>query len=156
MADVVDAQKRSQMMSGIRGQNTRPEILLRKALHRRGFRFRLHVATLPGKPDIVFPKWRAIIQVQGCFWHCHKCHLFKWPSTRVDFWRIKITSNRQRDVETNRALAVAGWRILTVWECATKGRTRLPEGELTDLAAAWLLSGTGNKTLQGRLNNGSC
>jgi DNA mismatch endonuclease, patch repair protein len=154
MADVVDRQTRSRMMSGIGPTDTRPEVHLRRALHRRGFRYRLHVAALPGKPDIVFPKWRAIIQVHGCFWHCHECHLFKWPSTRVDFWRTKITRNRKRDAETNRALAGAGWRILTVWECATKGRTRLAEGELTNLAAAWLLSGTGNMTLRGRLNAG--
>jgi DNA mismatch endonuclease (patch repair protein) len=150
MADVVDRQTRSRMMSGIGPKDTRPEVQLRRALHRRGFRYRLHVATLPGKPDIVFPKWRAIIQVHGCFWHCHKCHLFKWPSTRVDFWRTKITGNRKRDAQTSRALAGAGWRILTVWECATKGRTRLAEGELTNLAAAWLLSGTGNMNVAGK------
>jgi len=152
MPDIVDSKTRSRMMAGIRGKDTQPELLLRRALHSRGFRYRLHDARLPGKPDIVFPKRHAVIQVHGCFWHCHKCHLFKWPSSRVDFWRAKISRNREKDAEASRALARAGWRILTVWECALKGRTRLPFDKVTDDVVAWLLSGAGNSSLEGSNN----
>ena len=93
MADVVDRKTRSRMMSGIRGKNTRPELLIRKGLHARGFRFRLHDKRLPGKPDLVLPKYSAVIFVHGCFWHGHDCHLFKWPQSRREFWRKKITRN---------------------------------------------------------------
>ena len=150
MPDVVDPKTRSRMMSGIRGKDTRPELVLRRALHRRGFRYRLHVPSLPGKPDIVFVKQRAIIQVHGCFWHLHGCHLFKWPSSRVAFWRSKIMRNQEKDAETFYALTHAGWRILTVWECAFKGKTRRSEDEVISSAAEWLVSGSGNMTLQGR------
>ena len=152
MPDIVDSKTRSRMMAGIRAKDTQPELLLRRALHSRGFRYRLHDARLPGKPDIVFPKIHAVIQVHGCFWHCHRCHLFKWPSSRVDFWRAKISRNREKDAEAGRALARAGWRILTVWECALKGRTRLPLDKVTDDIVAWLLSGTGNSSLEGSNN----
>jgi DNA mismatch endonuclease, patch repair protein len=156
MSDVVDSKTRSRMMAGIRGKDTQPELLLRRALHRRGFRYRVHVADLPGKPDLVFPKQRAIIQIHGCFWHCHDCHLFKWPSSRVEFWRTKITRNREKDADTYRALVRAGWRILTVWECALKGRTRRTHDEVISAAANWLLSAEGNMTLQGTDNARSC
>ena len=149
MPDVVDPKTRSWMMAGIRGKDTQPELLLRRALHSRGFRYRLHDAKLPGKPDIVFPKKHAVIQVHGCFWHCHNCHLFKWPSSRIDFWRAKITRNSEKDAEVNRALVRAGWRILTVWECALKGRNRLPLNKVIDETVAWLISGKDNLSLQG-------
>lgn len=152
MPDIVDRETRSRMMSGIRAKNTRPELTLRQILHKRGFRYRLHVAKLPGKPDIVFPQRRAVIQVHGCFWHCHTCHLFKWPSTRVDFWREKINKNRKKDHQTNRTLRLMGWRVLTVWECALKGRTRLPADEVVNAIETWLVSGKNNKTLQGEDN----
>ena len=156
MPDVVDPKTRSRMMSGIRGKDTQPELVLRRALHRRGFRYRLHVTSLPGKPDMVFPKQRAIIQVHGCFWHLHNCHLFKWPSSRVAFWRSKITRNSEKDAETFYALTQAGWRILTVWECAFKGKTRRTVDEVISSAADWLTSGSGNMTLQGRNDGRSC
>ncbi|HEY2961664.1 MAG TPA: very short patch repair endonuclease [Pyrinomonadaceae bacterium] len=149
MADVVDSETRSRMMAGIRGKDTQPELLIRRALHRRGFRYRLHVASLPGKPDLVFPRQHAVIQVNGCFWHCHECHLFKWPSSRVQFWRTKIMRNREKDAEASAALVRAGWRVLTVWECAFKGRTRRKEDDVITDVATWLVSGRGNKTLQG-------
>jgi len=152
MPDVVDQETRSRMMAGIRGKNTEPELLLRRALHARGFRYLLHDARLPGKPDLVFPKRRAIIQVHGCFWHCHNCHLFKWPSSRIDFWHSKITRNKENDAEVSRALVRAGWRILTVWECALKGRTRLPFDRVADVAVTWLVSGKSNLSLQGSNN----
>jgi DNA mismatch endonuclease, patch repair protein len=149
MPDIVDEETRSRMMAGIRGKNTRPELVLRRALHKRGFRYRLHVASLPGKPDMVFPRQHAVIQVNGCFWHCHECHLFKWPSSRVEFWRTKILRNREKDAEASIELVRAGWRVLTVWECAFKGPTRRKEEDVISDVATWLVCGRGNKTLQG-------
>ena len=103
MTDVVDRETRSRMMAGIRGKDTKPELTIRKAIHARGFRYRIHDRRLPGKPDMVFPRYRAVILVNGCFWHGHNCHLFKWPSTRVDFWKTKIERNREKDGETMQA-----------------------------------------------------
>ena len=148
MADIVDAATRSRMMSGIRGKNTRPEIALRIALHRLGFRYRLH-GKLPGKPDLVFASRHAVIFVHGCFWHGHDCHLFKWPSSRPDFWQGKINGNRRRDSLSCARLHDLGWRILTVWECAMKGKTRWNVAELVAAAAEWLQSGTSDLELRG-------
>ena len=140
MADIVPADMRSRMMAGIRGTNTKPELLLRKGLHARGFRFRLNDPVLPGKPDIVLPRYRAVILAHGCFWHGHDCHLFKWPSTRPEFWQTKIGRNREVDARTDAALAEAGWRQGVVWECALKGRTRLPLEDVISACAEWLRS----------------
>ena len=96
MVDVHDKATRSRNMSRIQDKNTKPELIIREGLHRQGFRYRLHSPRLPGKPDMVFPKPRAIILINGCFWHQHECHLFKWPKTRKDFWQKKIFSNRDR------------------------------------------------------------
>ncbi len=104
-------------MSGIRGKDTRPEIIVRQALHRAGFRFRLHRKDLPGKPDIVLPKYHTVIFVHGCFWHGHGCRYFKVPKTRTDFWLDKIMANARRDRLQEDALRAAGWRVFTVWEC---------------------------------------
>lgn len=104
-------------MSGIRGKDTRPEIIVRQALHRAGFRFRLHRKDLPGKPDIVLPKYHTVIFVHGCFWHGHGCRYFKVPKTRTDFWLDKIMANAKRDRLQEDALRAAGWRVFTVWEC---------------------------------------
>jgi len=126
-------------MSGIRGKNTRPELLIRKALHARGFRYRLH-CDLPGKPDICLPKHRAVIFVHGCFWHGHDCHLFKWPSTRPEFWKAKIGRNREVDCAADERLSTAGWRVATIWECALKGRSRLALDDVVQRCADWLIS----------------
>jgi len=139
MADVVDHKTRSRMMSGIRGKNTKPELRIRSLLHRHGFRFRIHVDSLPGKPDIVLKRYRAAIFVHGCFWHAHHCHLFKLPSTRTEFWRTKIERNRERDAVNIKALKDSGWRVLTIWECSLKGRTRLEESELAKKIIDWIL-----------------
>jgi len=139
LADVVDPATRSRMMSGIRGKNTKPELTIRKALHARGFRYRLH-CKLPGKPDLCLPKYRAVIFVHGCFWHGHDCHLFKWPSTRPEFWREKIGRNRAVDAAAEAKLLADGWRVGTVWECALKGRERLTLDDLTDELVGWLKS----------------
>ncbi|GJH36728.1 DNA mismatch endonuclease Vsr [Paraburkholderia hospita] len=133
MVDIVDAATRSRMMSGIRGRNTKPEILIRSQLHRRGFRFRLDARDLAGRPDIVLPRYRAVIFVHGCFWHGHDCHLFKWPQTRPEFWRDKIGRNRANDAKAQAALLEAGWRVATVWECALRGANRDIDGVLQRL-----------------------
>ena len=119
--DVVDSATRSRMMSGIRGSNTTLEVRIRSALHRQGFRYRLHVRNLPGKPDMVFPRHNAVIFVHGCFWHGHDCPLFKWPSTRPEFWRNKIGRNQDNDQRVRTALVADGWRVGVVWECAIRG-----------------------------------
>jgi DNA mismatch endonuclease (patch repair protein) len=140
MADVVSPEVRSRMMSGIRGKNTKPELLVRQGLHAEGFRYRIHDARLPGKPDLVFPKYRAAVFVHGCFWHGHDCHLFRLPTTRPEFWEAKIRGNVERDHRAVEGLRESGWRVGTVWECALKGRTRRPPGEITGLLAKWLRS----------------
>ena len=117
MVDVVDSATRSRMMSGIRGRNTKPEILIRSLLHRQGFRFRLHVRDMPGKPDIVLPRYRAVVFVHGCFWHGHNCPLFKLPGTRPDFWSEKIERNQNNDNRAKAALLADGWRVGVIWEC---------------------------------------
>lgn len=139
MADVVNPATRSRMMSGIRGKNTRPELLIRKGLHARGFRYRLH-CDLPGKPDICLPKHRAVVFVHGCFWHGHGCHLFKWPSTRPEFWRAKIERNCEVDRVAENLLSEDGWRLAVIWECALKGQERLPLEDVISTCADWLNS----------------
>jgi len=150
MADVVDKATRSRMMAGIRGKDTKPEILLRKGLFARGFRFRLHDKRLPGKPDMVFPLYRAVILAHGCFWHGHDCPLFKMPSSNTAFWKNKIARNREVDAATHISLKSLGWRVLTVWECSLKGPARLPDGRVVEKAAAWLLSDSGSRDIKGR------
>lgn len=128
MVDVVSPEKRSQMMSGIKGRNTRPEIVVRKALHARGFRFRLHSKKLSGRPDIVLPRHRVAVFVNGCFWHRHQCHLFKWPKTREQFWRDKLNGNAERDRRNWKSLERSGWRVYVFWECFLRSvELRSPE-----------------------------
>lgn len=117
-------------MAGIGPVDTKPEMIIRRGLHAMGHRYRLHAKGLIGKPDLVFPGRRAVIFVQGCFWHGHDCALFRWPSTRPEFWRAKIGDNIARDVRVRDALAADGWRICDVWECTLKGRNRWPAGEV--------------------------
>lgn len=121
MADIVDPATRSRMMSHIRGKDTKPEILLRKALFRRGFRYRLNAKELSGKPDIVFPKWNAVVFVHGCFWHRHTgCRYTTTPATRPEFWDEKFRRNVERDQENLENLHQAGWRTAIVWECSLR------------------------------------
>lgn len=149
MVDIVSKEVRSRMMSGIKGKNTKPELVVRKALHQQGFRYKLHDKSLPGKPDLVFPRYRAVIMVNGCFWHGHKCHLFKWPKTRPEFWRDKIGRNIEKDVENLDALQVSDWRVLTIWECALKGRGRIPLDEIVNQTAGWLKSDKASMEITG-------
>lgn len=127
-------------MAAIRAKDTKPELLIRRGLHARGFRYRLHVRGLPGKPDLVLPRYRATVFVHGCFWHGHECSLFRWPKTREEFWHEKIGGNRDRDTAVRQRLADTGWRVATVWECALKGRNRRPFPEIIDSLAVWLSS----------------
>lgn len=148
-SDIVDAATRSRMMSGIRGRDTKPEMLIRRGLHGRGFRFRLHDRKLPGRPDLVLPKHDAVIFVHGCFWHGHDCHLFRWPKTREEFWRVKISGNRARDERAIDQLEEAGWRVLTVWECAMRGPESVGIDATVEGAAGWLESSSPSMSLRG-------
>jgi len=148
--DVFSKEKRSQVMSRIRGKDTKPEKFIRNALHRIGYRYRLHVSDLPGKPDLVFPKYKAVIFVHGCFWHGHNCHLFKWPKSRVEFWETKIMKNRENDNNSVNNLKTLGWRILLVWECAIKGKTKLEPARIIEDVVQWLESEKNFKEILGR------
>lgn len=139
MADIVTSDMRSRMMSRIRGKDTGPERVVRSLLHKSGFRFRLHRRDLPGRPDLVLPKYRAAIFVHGCFWHAHDgCRYFREPKTNPAFWKEKLSANIARDSKNMKSLAEMGWRVLVVWECAIRDKD-----DLTSLRAAmirWLRS----------------
>lgn len=138
MADIIDKASRSAVMSKIRGKDTKIEIVIRQALHRAGYRFRLHDRRLPGCPDIVLKRFRAVIFVHGCFWHGHTCRLFRWPRTREHFWRQKIQGNRDRDKKTLGEYAHTDWRVATVWECAFRGANIRELERVTKRLDAWL------------------
>lgn len=124
-------------MAGIRNKNTKPELLLRRALHAKGLRYRLHGAKLPGKPDLVFRKHHAVVFVHGCFWHRHSnCRFATTPATRPEFWAAKFSTNVERDKRNVAALLGNGWRVATVWECALKGGD---VSQTADLVAHWLM-----------------
>ena len=126
MADIVSSEQRSWNMSGIKGRNTRPEMLARSLLHRAGFRFRLHDNSLPGKPDIVLKKYKSVIFVNGCFWHRHKdCPEATMPKTRPDFWEAKFRRTVERDKEQREALEKLGWQVISIWECDLKNASDL-------------------------------
>lgn len=131
------------MMSGIRSKNTRIEVNLRKALFAQGFRYRINDARLPGKPDIVLSRHRAVVFVHGCFWHGHDCALFRLPASNTDFWRTKIDTNRERDKRVLRELVMLGWRVAVVWECALRGSRRLAAGDPACMLSSWLLDSSG-------------
>lgn len=121
MADVHDKQTRSYNMSRIKGKNTKPEMLVRRFLHANGFRYRLHVKNLPGKPDIVLPKYKTVIFINGCFWHGHEgCRYFVVPKTRTEWWVEKIKLTQKRDNEAKNQLKMLNWNVLTLWECQLK------------------------------------
>lgn len=121
MTDVISRVRRSELMSRIRGSDTKPEFAVRRGLHRAGFRFRLHQGRLPGRPDLVLARYRAVIFVHGCFWHRHRgCPLAYRPKSRTGFWSEKFRQNRARDRRQERELREAGWRVLVVWECGLR------------------------------------
>lgn len=122
MSDIVDKITRSRIMSNIRSSNTKPELLIRSLLHLKGFRFRVNVRQLPGKPDIVLSRYRCVIFVNGCFWHGHNCSFFKWPKSNKSFWLNKINKNRSNDKKVVKRLLLDGWRVGVVWECIIRGK----------------------------------
>ncbi len=123
--DKLDKEQRHNIMAAIHGKDTKPELLVRKFLFSRGFRYRLNHPRLPGHPDLVLRKYRTVIFVNGCFWHGHEnCKSFRMPKTNIDFWEKKITRNKQRDIEEQRQLASMGWHCITVWECQLKPKNR--------------------------------
>lgn len=140
MVDVHNKQTRSRNMAAIRNKDTKPELWLRKRLHASGFRYRLNVKDLPGKPDIVLPKYRTAIFVHGCFWHMHDCSLFKLPGTRAEWWYDKLSGNKTRDTGNQDKLASQDWRILILWECAIKGREKIDETDLLEAVISWLIA----------------
>lgn len=131
MADRITPEQRSAIMSRIRSKDTRPEMRVRRALHAMGFRFRLHVRSLPGCPDIVLPKHSVAVQVRGCFWHLHRCMEGRLPKTRTRFWLAKLKRNRKRDIANDRKLRRLGWKVRTIRECELD---RMADSELR----AWL------------------
>ncbi|WP_297510996.1 very short patch repair endonuclease [uncultured Caulobacter sp.] len=147
--DPLTAEQRRRNMSAIRGKDTKPEMIVRRALHAAGLRYRLH-GNLPGKPDLVFPGRRAVIFVHGCFWHGHDCPMFKLPATRQDFWREKIERNQARDVRDQATLLSAGWRVLTVWECALRGRAKRKQDNVAAAIRVWLAGGEPSAQIGGR------
>ena len=140
MSDRLTPRERSLHMARIGDRDTKPELQIRHGLHALGFRYRLHVPKLPGRPDIVFPKFGAVILIHGCFWHHHDCGLCRIPNTRSDFWRAKLTANRARDQRVLASLGAKGWRTLVVWECGLRGPTRLGRDAVVARCAEWLRS----------------
>lgn len=150
MTDVLTSEQRRRNMSRIRGRDTKPEMLVRKGLHALGLRFRLQDRSLPGRPDLIFPKYRTVILVHGCFWHGHDCPMFRLPATRPDFWRTKINANQTRDQRTHAELLALGWRILTIWECALKGTARWQVDMLFDTCVNFIRGTEPTQQIAGR------
>lgn len=141
MADVHDKATRSRNMAAIKGKDTKPEVWLRKELFKRGFRYRLHRKDLPGKPDIVLPRFNTVIFVNGCFWHCHEgCPYFKLPKSNPNFWQKKLLRNQERDTNNYRSLIDNGWKVIVVWECAVKGKIKLVPEQLLTAVSKQVLS----------------
>ena len=151
--DVHSPKQRSFNMSKIRGKNTKPEILVRKWLWAKGFRYRLHKKELPGKPDIVLSKYNAVLFIHGCFWHRHGCHLTSTPETRKEFWLSKLNGNVEREKRNFERLLDKGWRIGVIWECVLKGKKQFPE-KIGSQLIDWLYSNLPQITLEETNNNG--
>lgn len=153
MSDVLTVEQRRLNMSRIKGRDTKPELLIRRGLHARGFRYRLHERKLPGSPDLVFPRYRVAILIHGCFWHGHDCPMFHLPATRRDFWSAKIAANQARDTKTHKALLALGWRVLTVWECCLRGACRSPLESVLDSCGNFVLGAGQTLTIRGENPN---
>ena len=136
--DTFDRNTRSRIMSSVGQKDTGPETLLRSALHRAGLRFRLHDKKLPGSPDLVFPRYGAVIFVHGCFWHCHGCYRSTIPKSRRDFWKGKFRDNQKRDRRNIALLQEYGWRVMIVWECALVGKRAMPLDAVVEHVCDWL------------------
>lgn len=127
-------------MAGIRGKNTAPELTVRSNLHRMGLRFSLTNSLLPGKPDLVMPRHKTVVFVHGCFWHCHDCSNFRWPSSNEIFWQDKLLGNVSRDKRRARELHALGWRVLVIWECAVRQASKATTPDLYVLARDWVVN----------------
>ncbi|MCA9468328.1 MAG: DNA mismatch endonuclease Vsr [Nitrospira sp.] len=136
--DTVDKQTRSNIMSSVGQKDTGPEKILRSALHRHGLRYRLHDRTLPGSPDLIFPRYKTAVFVHGCYWHSHGCYRSTVPKTRLEFWTDKFKANKVRDQRKNDLLLDAGWRVLVVWECALVGKSSFPFDKIASKVVGWL------------------
>ena len=139
MTDVHNTETRSYNMSQIKGKDTKPEEIVRKYLFSKGFRYRKNVSNLPGKPDIVLPKYKICIFVNGCFWHKHEgCKYFVWPKNNAEFWKEKIEKNTARDTQNFAKLESEGWRVLIIWECQLKAKVRAKSlKELENILLSW-------------------
>ncbi|WP_239922876.1 very short patch repair endonuclease [Vibrio mediterranei] len=144
--DVHDKETRSKNMRAIKSRDTKPELMIRRLLHRNGYRFRVSSSRLPGKPDIWMAKWNTAIFVNGCFWHKHDCEMFKLPGTRTDFWLKKLEGNSKRDREKIQELTSSGIRVLVIWECSLRGKAKLTPEMLLSLVKTFLL--TDNQTAE--------
>ena len=149
MTDKLMPADRSRNMAAIKGKDTKPEMSIRRGLHARGFRFRLHGAKLPGKPDMVFPRYNAVIFVNGCFWHGHACGAARIPLSRVDYWGPKIRRTKDRDLAAVAAIDAMGWRSLTIWECCLRGKGAPGLEWAVESAARWLAEGTVSTEIPG-------
>jgi len=147
MTDVHDRQTRSRNMAAIKSRNTKPELLVRKELHRRGLRYSLRNKLLPGRPDLVLTKYRVAVFVHGCFWHKHNCRYFKLPQTNTQFWFNKITLNTERDDEVIQQIMSLGYRVLVIWECAFKGANKEKLDAALRNAIEWVKSKDSNLNL---------
>ena len=148
--DVLTKEQRRLNMRRIRAKNTKPEMRVRRGLHAAGFRYKLHDQSLPGKPDIVFPKYKCVIFVNGCFWHGHECALFRWPKENKSFWEKKIRGNKFRDRINEVKLESLGWRIIVIWECAFKGRQKYSDEEFLSEVASLIKSDSSFSEIKGR------
>ena len=137
--DTVDKETRSRIMSSVGQKDTGPETVLRSALHKAGLRYRLHDRRLPGSSDLVFPRYRAVIFVHGCYWHSHGCYKSTVPKSRREFWEDKFRANLERDERNISLLRELGWRVMVVWECALIGKHALPLNEVTKQIRGWLI-----------------
>jgi DNA mismatch endonuclease, patch repair protein len=142
MVDVLTPEQRQLNMSRIKGKDTKPEMLIRRGLHARGLRYRLNDRSLPGRPDLVFPKHHTAVFIHGCFWHAHGCALSKLPATRQDFWQAKLAANAARDRKAIDALHAESWRVLVVWECALRGAHKLKDDGVLTAATRYIEAGT--------------
>jgi len=143
-------------MSRVRSKDTAPELVVRRLLHSRGYRYRLHRIDVAGRPDLVLPKYRVAIFVNGCFWHGHSCALFRIPATRTEFWLAKIAANRTRDSLVRGRLREEGWRTLDIWECALRGPRRLDPDNFADQLIAFIAGSQTSDELAERGPNGDC
>lgn len=150
MADWLSKDVRSKVMASILSKNTKPEIIIRSALHKAGFRFRLHDKALPGKPDITLPKYKAVIQINGCFWHAHNCDVGKIPASKQEYWKPKLARTKQREEANRQKLNELGYTVLTIWECALVRKNKLPLDMLISDIAAWITSKAGNAEIRGK------